>query len=106
MASFPVVVLGLVNADGTLEVKEKITLPPGRVRVTVESVPDAEPSRPDVLTVLASIHREQAAAGTKGRTKEEIDAYLYGLREEREQRLEEIGRLQAGAPRAGEKPAC
>jgi hypothetical protein len=45
MNAVAVVVEGTVQPNGTLEVTEKVDLPPGRVQVTVQPV--AEPVQPD-----------------------------------------------------------
>ena len=50
-----------LQPDGvTLRLEEKLTLPPGRVKVTVQ--PAEPPSGPTMLEVLTRIHQEQLQA--------------------------------------------
>ena len=69
-----VVIDGTLKADGTLELYEKPALPPGPVRVTVESASAASPARLGLLDALAQIRAAQAARGYTGRTLEEMAA--------------------------------
>jgi len=80
---------GTLQADGTLILDTKPDLPPGRVRVTMQ------PTDPplDVIEVLRRIHAGQAARGHVPRTGEAIDADIAAMREEDEQRMQEIERL-------------
>jgi hypothetical protein len=80
-------VLGTVGPDGTLQLDEKLNVPPGRVRVRVETVPA------ETLSGFVDRTRaELAAAGHRFRTREEIDAEINELRDEWEERLEELDR--------------
>jgi hypothetical protein len=80
-------VLGTVGPDGTLQLDEKLNVPPGRVRVRVETVPA------ETLSEFVDRTRaELAAAGHRFRTREEIDAEINELRDEWEERLEELDR--------------
>jgi hypothetical protein len=89
VATTVVEVQGTLQADGTLVLDEKLSLPPGRVRVTVQPVE----ARADVIEVLRRIHAEQVAGGHVPRSREEIDADIAAMREEDEQRMQEIERL-------------
>ena len=100
MSGSTIILEGRVTPEGTLELAEKLTLPPGPVRVVVEELPSIE--RPDVMEVLARIHRGQAERGFRGRTKEEVDADVAALRDEWEERMEEIERLQEESARKKE----
>ena len=73
---------GTLKPDGSLEVAEKFGLPPGRVRVTVEVLDEADSSGEDWFEYLqrARAERESAAAGL--RTREEIDAEINAMRDE------------------------
>ena len=77
-----VVVEGVLKPDGSLEVAEKLGLPPGRVRVTIEVVDESASSAEDWFAYLqrARAERESAAAGF--RTREEIDAEINAMRDE------------------------
>jgi hypothetical protein len=86
MSSKTVTVEGNVTAEGLLEVTHKLQLPPGRVRVTVESVSPLE-AQQSVLDILADVQLQLTARGNRGRTREEIDADVATLREEWEDRF-------------------
>jgi hypothetical protein len=74
MATTPTqVVSGTLRPDGTLELDQAPLLPPGRVRVTVESLAP-EPARGDILDVIARIRQSQEARGYRGRTIDEMQA--------------------------------
>jgi hypothetical protein len=89
----PVVELqGTLQADGTLVLDEKPNLPPGRVRVRVQPLLDY--TQTDIWQLLERIHAEQRARGFVPRTKEEIDADIAAARQEDEERMLEIERLQ------------
>lgn len=69
------VIQGTLNPDGTLELKDRLSLPPGRVRVTVESLAAAAPPpSDDLIKVMDAIRRDQAARGYAGRSVEEMEA--------------------------------
>lgn len=92
MAAQQVVVHGHIQPDGTLQVEEKVNLPPGPVQVTVEATgPTIQ--RESTQQVLRDIAARRQARGSKGRTKEEIDAEIDAMRNEDEERLREIERL-------------
>jgi hypothetical protein len=71
---------GLVTPDGTLELSRKVSMPPGRVRVTMESISTS--AKQDVWTVLDAIHDERRRLGLPARTRAEIDAQIEALRGE------------------------
>ena len=99
-------VLGTVRADGTLELDEKLNVPPGRVKVRVEAVPTT-PAKPaeGLVEFVERMRREMEAAGHKFRTKEEIDAEIDELRNEWEERLEELDQTR-GKASGEEGSAC
>ena len=90
MASAVVEVQGTLRSDGTLVLDEKLDLAPGRVYVSVRPVE----RQPDVIEVLRRIHAEQAASGHVPRSREEIDADITAMRQEDEERMQAIERLQ------------
>jgi hypothetical protein len=97
--------LGLVRPDGSLELNGKLTVPPGRVRVRVESLePPGQPAE-SLIEFVARTRRELEAAGHRFRTREEIDTELEGLRGEWDERLDELNRLRE-RPAGQEKPEC
>ncbi len=83
MATPSLEVLGTVRADGTLELDEKLSVSPGRVKVRVEAVPmpEAKPAE-GLVEFVDRLRREMEEAGHKFRTKEEIDAEIEELRNE------------------------
>src|SRR4051812_43957308 len=68
----PVEVQGTLREDGTLVLDEKPNLPPGRVKVTVEPVPDL--TQTEIWQFFERIWAEQRARGHVPRTREQIDA--------------------------------
>jgi hypothetical protein len=96
-----VVIEGTVQPDGTLEVTQKVDLPAGRVQVTVKPV--AEPVQPERFwAMMESIWAAQLASGRIARTREEIDAEIEALRNESEDELQAVERLQEECRRARE----
>ena len=89
MSTNPVTVHGRVKPDGTLEVTERVDLPPGPVQVTVEPSPEAQPGA-DTRSVLRRIWARRQARGAVARSKDQIDAEIEAMRDEDEQRMREI----------------
>lgn len=90
--------------DGvTLRLEEKLTLPPGRVSVTIQPV---EPrSGPTMLEVLGRIHQEQFERGRPAMTEEEMAAEIAEMRDDDadyEQRWREIW-SQVVSPRQADR---
>jgi hypothetical protein len=101
MNTAAVVVEGMVQPDGTLEVTQKVDLPAGRVQVTVKPV--AEPVQPARFwTMMESIWAAQRASGRTARTREEIDAEIEALRNESDDEMQAVERLQDECHRARE----
>ena len=84
--------LGTVRPDGTLELAGKLTVPPGRVRVRIESLEPTAPPTESLIEFVQRSRRELEAAGHRFRTKEEIDAELAELRNEWDERLDGLDR--------------
>ena len=101
-----VVVEGTLRPDGTLEVSERLHLQPGRVRVTVETIPESLSAPGTIGEVLDQIHQGQARRGFVGRTRDEIDADVSALRGEWDDRMRETERLQDDCRRSRESQAC
>jgi hypothetical protein len=85
-------VLGTVRTDGTLELDEKLSLPPGRVKVRVEAAP-AEGAKPaeSLVAFVERIRREMEAAGSHFMNDDEVSAWIDELRSE-DDRIEEAYR--------------
>ena len=111
MNTAAVVIEGTVQPDGTLEVTQKVDLPAGRVQVTVQPVADTiQPDR--FWTMMESIWAAQLAGGRTARTREEIDGEIDALRDESEEEMQAVERLQDECRRAREQargatePSC
>jgi hypothetical protein len=74
MSTNAIEVQGTLREDGTLILDDKLNLPPGRVRVTVEPAPDL--TKTDVWRVLDRIWAGQRTRGHVPRTREESDSEL------------------------------
>ncbi len=87
-----VVIEGFVRADGTLEVEDKVRLPAGRVKVTVETVSNEQKAK----EFLAFIHELQTLRESQGvqADAESAIADAQRVRDEFEEQLEELGQLQ------------
>jgi hypothetical protein len=92
---------GTVQADGSLVLDEKLDLPAGRVRVTVQTC--TEPKNPDpakFLAMMESIWADQKVRGHVPRSKEEIDAEINQLRNEAEEEMQAVEELHEECQRA------
>jgi hypothetical protein len=84
-------VLGTVQPDGSLRLDEKLTVPPGRVRVRVEPVePPASPAE-GLGAFIDRTRQEMAAAGSRFMNDEEVTAWIEELRAE-DDRIEQAYR--------------
>jgi hypothetical protein len=82
---------GTLGQDGTLVLDQKPDLPPGRVKVIIEPVPDLEQT--EIWQFFERLWAQQRARGHVPRTKEEIDAELEAARQEDEERMQELERI-------------
>jgi hypothetical protein len=98
MATPVVDIVGTLQADGTLVLDEKPNMPPGRVCVTVR--PLADLMQTDIWQFFERVWAEQRARGHVPRSKEAIDADIAAARQEDEERMLEIERLQEECWRA------
>jgi hypothetical protein len=87
-----IVIQGTLNPDGTLVLDEKLNLPAGRVRVTVQPIISLKDD--PFWQTLEKIWADQRARGHVPRTREEIDAEIQELRDEWEEHQQKIERLQ------------
>lgn len=76
------IVTGVLKPDGSLEIPERLDLPPGRVRVTIEALDEPASSGEDWFEYLQRARAERESAGAAFRTKEEIDADIDAMRDE------------------------
>jgi len=102
MSGMPITVQGLLMPDGTLQLDEKVSLPSGRVRVTVQPLP--EPLRESLEVVMARVWAAQKARGHVPRGRETIDAEVNALRDAAEEELRAIEYLHEQDNPARESP--
>lgn len=96
--SAQVIVQGTLKPDGTLELDQRPTLAPGRVRVTVESV--SEPARPDRFwAMMEQIWADLKASGHVSRSVEEVESERQAFREEWDERQEALEQLHRESER-------
>ena len=91
-----VIVQGTLKPDGTLELDERVNLAPGRVQVTMVPVPEL-PQNDPFWQRMQAIWADQKRRGHVARSVEEIEAERRLLREEWEERMRRIERIQAEA---------
>ncbi len=91
MSTNSVEIQGTLQPDGTLVLDEKPNLPPGRVKVTMQPVLDYKET--EIWKFFERLWAEQKARGHVPRSKEEIDADIETMRQEDEERMQEIERL-------------
>jgi|SRR5689334_5473023 hypothetical protein len=92
MTPSPITVEATLQPDGlTLQLKDKLPLPPGRVTVTVR--PTGANCGPTMLEVLERIHQNRQQRGRKPMTEEEMAAEIARTRaedDEYEERMRQI----------------
>jgi hypothetical protein len=102
MATSALEILGTLRPDGTLVLDEKPNLPPGRVRVTLQAVPDDKPT--EIGQFFERLHADMAAKGHRFRTAEEIDADLAQRQRDEEEYDQYMDRVRAEGGRARRDP--
>jgi hypothetical protein len=99
MSLTEVVVEGTLKPDGTLELDQKPSLSPGRVKVILQPAQAGTPPKRGLTDVIDEIRRSQQARGFQGRSAQEIEARL---REgEDEQRMQALQPQTKSGPLAG-----
>jgi hypothetical protein len=91
-----VIVQGTVKPDGTLELDERVNLAPGRVQVTMVPVPELPKDDP-FWQRMEAIWADQKRRGHVARSVQEVEAERQAVREEWDQRIRRIERIQAEA---------
>jgi hypothetical protein len=89
MSATHVVVEGTVNPDGSLELDSKLELPPGRVQLIVQPLPELPVDDP-FWQMMKGIWAARKARGQVPRTKEEIDAEIDTMRQESGEKMQDI----------------
>ena len=93
MSAGAVVIEGLVRPDGTLEVSEKLALPPGPVQVTVMPLPELPKDDP-FWQRMQGIWEARRKAGLVPRTEQQVEQERRQAREEWDERLRQLERPQ------------
>jgi hypothetical protein len=95
-----VVVEGTLKPDGTLDLDEKPSLSPGRVKVILQPASASPPGRRGLTDVIDEIRQGQQARGFQGRSAEEIEAGLQEGEAEYERRMQALrSQVGSGPPR-------
>jgi hypothetical protein len=89
----------VVRSDGTLELPERIALPPGRVQVTIVPLPDLPPNDP-FWQRMQAIWTAQRTRGHVPRSAQEVEEERQAVRDEWEERMRRIEQIQAEAAQA------
>jgi hypothetical protein len=93
-----VTVQGVVTPDGTLELAERLSIPAGKVRVTVVPATDFSCDDP-FWQRMQVIWNAQNSRGHVARSEEEVERERRVLREEWDNRMREIDQTRAEAKR-------
>jgi len=93
MSATHVVVEGTLKPDGSLELDSKLDLPPGRVQLIVQPLPELPKDDP-FWQMMEGIWAARAAAGRTPRGTEEVEAQRRALREDVEEEIGKARRLQ------------
>jgi hypothetical protein len=103
MSAPPIILQGVVKPDGTLELFEKVNLPPGPVQVTVQAVPQPAAPAEDLMTFMEKIWAGQRARGHVPRSAEEIEAEREAFRREWDEHDKELEAIHEECRRAREQ---
>ena len=99
MNAEPTTVLGTLKPNGALELDEKLSLPAGRVRVTVEPITAPAEAPDPFMARLEAMWAAHKARGHTPRTAEEIEAERRAFRDEFEERILRAERIHQEAER-------
>jgi hypothetical protein len=102
MSPTHVVVEGTLKPDGSLELDDRLNLPPGRVQLIVQPLPELPKDDP-FWQMMQRIWAERAAAELTPHSTEEIEGQRQALRDDAEEELETARRLQEESKRLREK---
>ena len=95
--STPAITLqAVVKPDGTLELGERLTLPPGRVQVTIVPIPELPPNDP-FWQRMQAMWAAQESRGFVPRSAQEVEAERRQVRQEWEERMQRIEQVRAEA---------
>jgi hypothetical protein len=99
MSVYPLTLEAVVKPDGTLELGEKIALPPGRVQITIVPIP-ALPQNDPFWQRMQARWAAQRARGHVPRSVQEVEEERQAVRDEWEERMRRIEEIQVEAARA------
>ena len=103
MSATHVVVEGTVKPDGSLELDSKLDLPPGRVQLIVQPLPELPKDDP-FWQMMQKIWTDRKAAELTPRSTEEVEAQRRTIREDADEEIEKAGRLQEESRRLRQAP--
>ena len=107
MAQTVVRLRGRLTADARIELEGQPDMELGQVEVILRGVLPAPRTQPnDIMSVLARIREQRTALGLVPPTREQVDAEINAMRDEWEERLEELGRIPDEAARARGERSC
>ena len=92
---------GTLKPDGTLELDQKPSLSPGRVKVILQPAQAGTPPKRGLTGIIDEIRRSQQARGFQGRSAQEIEAGLREGEDEYEQRMQAFQPQTKSGPLAG-----
>jgi hypothetical protein len=104
MSATHVVVEGTLKPDGSLELDGRLNLPPGRVQLIVQPLPELPKDDP-FWQMMQRIWAERAAAGLIPRSTDEVEGQRAALRDDAENELDATARLQEESRRLREAAA-
>src|ERR1035438_3918633 len=93
MSATHVVVEGTLKPDGSLDLDSKLDLPPRRVQLIVQPLPELPKDDP-FWQMMKRIWADREAAELTPRSTEEVEAQRRALRDDVEQEIERAVRLQ------------
>jgi hypothetical protein len=89
---------GSIRPDGSLELDERLSLPAGRVQVTIVPLPELPKDDP-FWHMMQGIWETRRKAGLQPRSAEEIEAERRAVREEWEERMRRLDVIREEARR-------
>jgi hypothetical protein len=95
--STPAITLqAVVKPDGTLELGERLTLPPGRVQVTIVPIPEL-PANDPFWQRMQTLWAGQRARGHVPRSAQDVAEERQAVRDEWDARMRRIEQIQTEA---------
>ena len=82
MTTTPIIVHGTLTPDGNLSLDQNVSLPAGRVQITIDPMPEAISGQKDWWQRLQEARAILDARGTGFRSEEEIEAEHEAFRAE------------------------